>query len=164
MPKELAARQRILIRAVIVIALVAILRIGALLGWFPPDWVLTEDAVQDWIDRTLAAIAAYSAWRAVTPGRSAPRQRRPRAGARGVPAKVVQPRLHAAVALSPWAKRSAPTLVSGSRWGRFPVVRNAALVAVVRLRHSLIAYSCTGLGLHRVDLGGCVRAGAPDPS
>ncbi|TKK87018.1 hypothetical protein FDA94_19730 [Herbidospora galbida] len=49
------------------IALVAILRIGALLGWFPPDWVLTEDAVQDWIDRALAVFAAYSAWRAVTP-------------------------------------------------------------------------------------------------
>ncbi len=64
----------IVVRAVIEIALVGLLRIGALLGGFPPDWVLTEDAVQDWIDRALAVFAAYSAWRAVTPA-AAPRDK-----------------------------------------------------------------------------------------
>ncbi len=78
MLQRLAARQPILVRAVIVIALVAILRIGALLGWFPPDWVLTEDAVQDWIDRALTAFGAWSAWRAVTPV-AAPRDNQGRA-------------------------------------------------------------------------------------
>lgn len=67
MLRELAARQPIVVRAAIVIALVALLRIGAMLGWIPPDWPLTEDAVQDWIDRVLAVVAAWSAWRAVTP-------------------------------------------------------------------------------------------------
>lgn len=65
--KTFAARQPLLVRAVIVIALVAILRIAALLGWIPLDWALSEDRVQDGIDVVLGLAAMWSAHRAVTP-------------------------------------------------------------------------------------------------
>ncbi|MEU8196321.1 hypothetical protein AB0C10_21295 [Microbispora amethystogenes] len=65
--KQFLARQPLVARAVVVIALVAILRIAALLGWIPPDWVLSEDRVQDGIDGVLGLLAVWSAHRAVTP-------------------------------------------------------------------------------------------------
>ncbi|MEU8274896.1 hypothetical protein ACFYOK_29330 [Microbispora bryophytorum] len=65
--KQFLARQPLAVRAVIVIALVAGLRIAALLGWIPPDWALSEDRVQDGIDSVLGLLAVWSAHRAVTP-------------------------------------------------------------------------------------------------
>ncbi|GAA1015918.1 hypothetical protein Aple_010870 [Acrocarpospora pleiomorpha] len=60
-------RQPILIRMIIVIGVVALGRIAALLGWIPPDWAVSEDRVQDWIDGGLVLLAAWEARRVVTP-------------------------------------------------------------------------------------------------
>lgn len=65
--RNFVARQPIVIRAVIVIAAVATLRILAALKVIPPDWAVSEDQVQDWIDVAIGAWAAWSAWRVVTP-------------------------------------------------------------------------------------------------
>ncbi len=67
MIKSFVLRQPIVVRALIVIAVVAALRIGALIGFIPPDWVLTEEQVQLWLERVAMVWAAWSAWRAVTP-------------------------------------------------------------------------------------------------
>ncbi|WP_326829668.1 hypothetical protein OIE13_05900 [Streptosporangium sp. NBC_01810] len=65
--RDFVTRQPIVIRVIIAIAIVAILRITALLGWIPANWVIAEDAVQDWIDYAIGLGAFWSARRAVTP-------------------------------------------------------------------------------------------------
>lgn len=61
------ARQPIVVRLIIVIAIVAISRIAGLLGWIPADWVASEDQVQDGIAALAGLWAAWSSRRAVTP-------------------------------------------------------------------------------------------------
>jgi NhaP-type Na+/H+ or K+/H+ antiporter len=60
-------RNPIIIRAIVVIVVVAALRIAGLLHLVPTNWVHSEGDVQDWIERGLAALAAWSAMRKVTP-------------------------------------------------------------------------------------------------
>ncbi len=63
----LLIRQPIVIRAVIAIVIVAALRIGALVGWVPAEWVTGETAVLDWLDWVVGLWALWSAHRVVTP-------------------------------------------------------------------------------------------------
>ncbi len=63
----LRTRQPIIIRAIIAIVVVAALRIGALVGWVPADWVVGEAAVLDWLDWVVGLWALWSAHRVVTP-------------------------------------------------------------------------------------------------
>lgn len=65
--RTFVARQPIIVRVVIAIAIVAGLRIAALLGWIPANWVVAEDDVQDWMDYGVGLLAFWSARRAVTP-------------------------------------------------------------------------------------------------
>ena len=60
-------RQPVAFRLIVVIVVVAGLRIGVLLHWIPPDWAISEDAVQDWIDAAIAAWAYASVRGKVTP-------------------------------------------------------------------------------------------------
>lgn len=75
--RNFVARQPIVVRVVVAIAVVAGLRIAALLGWIPADWVVAEDDVQDWIDYAIGLWAFWSSHRAVTPV-AAPRDGRGR--------------------------------------------------------------------------------------
>ncbi len=60
-------RQPVAARLLVVIVVVAGLRIAVLLRWIPPDWAVSEDAVQDWIDRAAGLYAAWRIYRKVTP-------------------------------------------------------------------------------------------------
>ncbi|WP_067171232.1 hypothetical protein [Microtetraspora niveoalba] len=62
-----AARQPLLIRIAIAAVLAAVGRLLVLVGWLPPDWVVSDDAVQDGLDGLLALWAFWSAHRRVTP-------------------------------------------------------------------------------------------------
>ena len=60
-------RQPVAARLIVVIVVVAALRVAALLHWIPPELAISEDGVQDWIDRAVALYTAWRIYRKVTP-------------------------------------------------------------------------------------------------
>lgn len=86
--KGFVTRQPIIVRLAIAIVVVGVLRLAALFGWIPAEWVVAEDQVQDWIDAAVGAWALLSSRRVVTPV-AAPRDN---AGRELVPSAVYPPR------------------------------------------------------------------------
>lgn len=62
-----ATRQPLLVRGAIALLLMGAVRLGVALGVIPPDWDLDEARVEQVMDVAIAAVAWFSARRAVTP-------------------------------------------------------------------------------------------------
>jgi hypothetical protein len=64
--RELVVRQPLVLRAAIAAVIAAIGRLLVVLGWFPSDWVITDDTVHDAFDGFLVVWAFWSTHRKVT--------------------------------------------------------------------------------------------------
>jgi hypothetical protein len=117
--RDWIVRQPVAARLIVVIVVVAGLRIAVLLHWIPPNWALSEDAVQDWIDRVVCGVADLPQGH---PRRRAARRRRTGADPGRISASAV-PQARRAVA---WARRQRGGATLVDLAGR---TRQAALTA-----------------------------------
>lgn len=66
-PVPLHVRYPLMVRGALALVLMGLARLGIALGWFPPEWELTESGVEHLFDAVVFAWAWFTSQRKVTP-------------------------------------------------------------------------------------------------